>query len=677
VAIKVLTAAVATNSTAVADFKAEARLLSKLDHPHIVRTHDYVGRGELCLLVMEMLSGGTLAGRRLSPEGACAVGLAVADALSHAHSAGVLHRDVKPGNILFTTAGQPKITDFGIAKIFEGTASTASRIVGTPKYMAPEQITGDRLGPATDIYALGVVLYELLAGRPPFGPNLSVPELVRHHCDVMPPPPEGVPGPVAEVVMRALAKKPADRYPSAHAFALDLSHAATRAFGRHWIARSGIVLHVADELRNPARRNRLRRSGRAPGARPDTGETRRLGVRKRLWIPVGVLIAATVAGAAALVIPDRSPPPPPQPPPAPAWQPSALQKPGTITIVAGTGDEGFSGDNGPALQAEFASPKGMRMDTRGDLYIADSDNQRIRRVDANGVITTVAGSGIAGYSGDNGPATQAELHDPSDMVVDGAGNLYIADAGNHRVRRVDTRGIITTVAGTGQQGFSGYSEAGGGVFSGDNVPAIQAQFDYPDSVTLDGAGNLYIADGDNNRIRRVDPAGIITTIAGTGAKGFAGDNGPAIGARLSFPSNLEVDGAGNLYFSDTFNYRVRRIGPKGVITTVAGTGGQGFAGDDGPATRAQLSNVGGVAVDAAGNLYIADSSNGRVRRIDTNGIITTVAGTGVLGDAGNNRPATEAGLHYPGGVTVDGAGNLYIVDQNGNRIRVVRRSEPR
>ena len=232
----------------------EARVLASLDHPHIVRVYDAVAAEDLHLIVMELLAGGPLKLRRqdLAGETACAVGLAVAAALSYAHGRGVLHRDVKPANILFDADGLPKVADFGIAKIAEGSATTASAVIGTPVYMAPEQILGGRLSAATDLYALGVMLYELLTGTPPFDPALAAPALIHHHLNVPPPRPTGVPAPVAAVVMRTLAKDPADRHPSAHAFAVDLARAATDAYGPGWTRRAGIGLRLDDDIRAAA-----------------------------------------------------------------------------------------------------------------------------------------------------------------------------------------------------------------------------------------------------------------------------------------------------------------------------------------------------------------------------------------------------------------------------------------
>ena len=330
---------------------------------------------------------------------------------------------------------------------------------------------------------------------------------------------------------------------------------------------------------------------------------------------------------------------------------------GAITTVAGDGTRGYGGDGGPAVAAQLDRPQGVALDGAGNLYIADYGNHRIRKVDAAGAITTVAGDGTRGFGGDGGPAVAARLYLPTGVALDGAGNLYIAERGNSRIRKVDAAGVITTVAGDETIGYGG-----------DGGPATAAQLYYPDGVAVDGAGNLYIADRVNDRIRKVDAAGVISTVAGSGTNGFSGDGGAAVAAQLNFPSGVALDGAGNLYIADTFNNRIRKVDAAGVISTVAGTGRGGYGGDGGPATAAQLGGPEGVAVDGAGNLYIADSDNHRIRKVDAGGVISTVAGREEIGDGG---AATGAQLYAPGGVAVDGYDNLYIADVDHNRIRKV------
>ena len=342
---------------------------------------------------------------------------------------------------------------------------------------------------------------------------------------------------------------------------------------------------------------------------------------------------------------------------------------GTITTVVATGTPGGRYGSFGFLQAQIARPVGVAVDSAGNLYIADTWSNRILKIDPTGTITTVAGTGQSGFGEDGGPAVQAQLYRPTGVAVDGSGNLYIADSGNYRIRKVDSTGTITTVAGTGQSGFDG-----------DGGPAVQAQLRSPAGVAVDGSGNLYIADRDNHRIRKVDPTGTITTVAGTGQSGFGGDGGPAVQAQFARPTGVAVDGSGNLYIADSGNYRIRKVDPTGTITTVAGTRNTGGnRGDGGPATWAILDSPAGVAVDSMGNLYIADTLNHSIRKIDATGTIDTIAGgrwesPGFGGDGG---PAIQALLFSPSGIAADSAGHLYIADTGNERIRILTPSTAR
>ena len=332
------------------------------------------------------------------------------------------------------------------------------------------------------------------------------------------------------------------------------------------------------------------------------------------------------------------------------------------TLCAGACDENFSGDQGPATEAMLYLPRAVVADAAGNVYIADEGNHRVRRVDAAGTISTFAGSRQRGFGGDGEPANEALLNYPSDVAVDASGNVYIADPWNHRVRRVDAGGVISTFAGSGEPGFS----AGG--FGGDGGPADKAHLKLPSSVAVDAIGNVYIADEGNHRVRRVDAAGTISTFAGTGERGFGGDGGTANEALLSHPSGLAVDATGNVYVSDPGNDRVRRVNAAGTISTFAGTGERGFGGDGGRATEALLNQPRGVAVDATGNVYVADTGNDRVRRVNSaSGVIATFSGRGGLGDGG---PADKARLDLPGSIAIDHAsGDVYIADDGNHRIR--------
>lgn len=410
---------------------------------------------------------------------------------------------------------------------------------------------------------------------------------------------------------------------------------------------------------------------------------------------------------------------------------------GVISTYAGTGAPGYAGDFGSPTAAQFTLPSGLAFDASGNLYVADTGNNVIREISpSENIISTFAGDGFQGLVGDTGSATAAALNIPSDVYVDSKGNVYIADTGNDVIRQVTTAGIIFTYAGNGTPGYTGdtftattaqlaaprgvavdangnvyiadydnnvirkatnntltptvtqnangtttttyntnsiiTTYAGNGTFGfagdGTTTPTL-GEFGGPWGLALDSGGNLYIADLANARIRKITSAGATSTIAGNGLLSYSGDGGAATQAQLYSPHSVVADPQGNLYIADTANNRVRKVAAGGVITTIAGNGTGGFGGDGGAATSAQLNQPAALALDASGNLYIADYNNQRVRMVNAAGIISTVAGNGAAGFSGDGGAATSAEFNGPTALTIDSSGNIYVSDFNGNRVR--------
>jgi len=323
----------------------------------------------------------------------------------------------------------------------------------------------------------------------------------------------------------------------------------------------------------------------------------------------------------------------------------------TINTYAGNRTAGFSGDGGAPTSAQFNLPLGLTFDSSGNLYIADSFNQRIRKI-SGGDITTVAGNGTGGYSGDGAAATSAELLSPSSVAVDSSGNLYIADTANHVIRMVTTGGTISTIAGNNTGGYTG-----------DGAAAIDAELEFPTGVAVDKGGNVYIADSGNNVIREVSGGNINTIVGGVA------------GQPLIDPETVLVDSSGNLYISEQSGYRISKYS-NGNLTVLAGNGNIGFSGDNGPGTDASLNEPSGMALDSQGYLYLCDTDNGRIRKIAPDGIITTIAGLGNPGYYGDGGFATQALLFFPRGIVVDGSGNVYISDTDNYIVRLLKPVTP-
>ena len=316
---------------------------------------------------------------------------------------------------------------------------------------------------------------------------------------------------------------------------------------------------------------------------------------------------------------------------------------------------GYSGNGGPATRAMLAHPQEVYTDNSGNMYISDWGNSCLRIVSPGGIINTIAGIGIYGYSGDGGPATAAELSGPMGIYMDASKNIYVADLGNQRIRKIDASGNINTIAGCGAYGFSG-----------DGGPALAAEFEDPAGICGDESGNIYVADEFNNRVRKIDKTGIITTFAGNGATGYSGDGGLATQAEFYYPSDVAMDNSGNILIADESNNCIRKVNASGIISTMVGNGIGAYSGDGGPASMAQIYNAPSVTVDNAGNIYIADGFNNRVRKINTAGTISTIAGNGTVGYSGLGDTATLAAIHDPVSISTDMSGNVFFASELGN-----------
>ncbi len=336
-----------------------------------------------------------------------------------------------------------------------------------------------------------------------------------------------------------------------------------------------------------------------------------------------------------------------------------------ITTIAGMGNNfNISGDGGPAINASLRVPTSVAVDKKGNIYVVDLGSSVVRKIDTAGIITIFAGNGTFGYSGDGGLAVNAKLNAPNSITIDKKGNLYIADYAIPEIRKVDTFGIIDKFAGKISL-YGGYNRGDGGL-------AVNAQFSASYSITADKIGNIYFGDEANSTIRKVDTAGIISTFAGNQINGYSGDGGPAVNAQLGLMfGGMTTDAAGNFYFED-YNYVIRKIDTKGIITTIAGTGKPGYSGDGGPAINAQVGKLNGnMVIDKAGNLFFSDPQNHVVRKVNKSGIISTYAGNGIGGFSGDNGLAVKAMLSFPEGLALDSSGNLLIADNAANKVRKV------
>jgi len=676
-------------------FLTEARILSEIDHPHIVRIFDYHETDELCLIVMERMEA-TLrreAGRlAMPPDVVSAVGIAVGSAIATAHDHRVLHRDIKPDNLLVARDGTVKVADFGIAKIIEETVLSANTLIGTPIYMAPEQLTGERLGAGTDVYALGVVLYELFAGRSPIPRDIPMAQLFDPARLSAVPPLDRVarvPGPVAAVVARAMRPALADRHPTARSFAIDLARAGALAFGPGWLSSCPVRVLVEDDIRRASETPRPLTTPLAPPTEPVHAVP-----------PAPPAAPAPVPPAPPVQSVPSVPPaqsvPPVQSVPAirPADRSEAMDGPTELPRSGGSGGSGpgrspdyplppltpglppsatyppFTPVAGSAADLDF--PAALALSPSGALLVARPTRNRVDVVMPNGQIGVLAGTGRAGRSGDGGPAWRADLDNPSGICVDRLGVVYIADTFAGRIRRIGPDGVITSLGTPTSRGSDPGPRRARGI-----GPLLR-----PRGVAVAPDGTVYVADTDNHRIVRLSAAGGASVIAGTGIAGFFGDGGPALDAELNRPHALALEPSGALLIADTGNRRVRRILPA--------RGGRGLADDDreivtvvgaaygppvaaGPGRGAVIGRPHALVVDPAGFVFIADPDTHRVWMLSPDGSLTTAVGTGRPGAGGDGRLGTEAELDRPHGLALVGDGTLFIADLGNHRLRIVSR----
>ena len=628
---------------------AEATALGELDHPHIVRIHDYVEHDGLCLLIMERLTGGSLEERSaFTPAEACGVGLAVADALAAAHQRGILHRDLKPENLLYSTDGTLKLVGFGFAKTFDGAASLISAASGTPAYMAPERIQGLQLGPATDLYSLGVMLYELLSGRLPFSRELPVAALLHQHLNVPAPLLTRVPPDLSAVVDRSLRKMPGQRQNSAYEFEMELAQATAKALGADWLEAVAAPLRVSGRVRDAAR-------GQASAAPTVPVGPVGMGSPVGTGSPVG---RARIPAAAAPS--DYAAPTDYQERPAGALTtapPEAVQALPRRSRHSSTGeageDPGFRASSpGGAVEAPPRPPRTGDRPPGGPDGVALPQSEgpphqpwyRRRWVIAAIVGALVVGVTvvvIAPWNSGAGQTGQVNVASPRGLVVDAAGNLYLTDVANHQVRKIGADGTVTIVAGTGAIGSGG-----------DGKPARDAQLSYPGSLALGAWGSVYIADTAEHRIRQVTRDGKIQTVVGaTPTASTTDDRTDAQAVELPDSFSIGASPAGQLYIVESGSgvQRVLRLNANGVETVAGGTAGQSDYPGDG------FGQLRSVAVGRDGRIYVADKSRRLIWVFTVGGVPTPFAGNGTAADCPSGIVAGG-----PETVALGASGELYV-----------------
>jgi len=640
-ALKLIKCGLVTNQQVVHRFLKEASHLKRMRHINIVPVDEISERVDAPYFSMPFFEKGSLANRMkpgvpLNTVTVLDIATQVADGLSFAHRTGIIHRDLKPANILVAANDRVCLADFGLARTFfnDTIVDVENRTLeGTAPYMSPAVAAGDAEDTRCDIYSFGALLYEMLTGQPPY--KGATTKEILEKIIAGPPKPISALNSAADprlvaVAEKAMARELRDRYADMRDALKDLEQ--------------------IKEGKNPANLKKT------------------VSPSRLLWIlvpgPIIVIILVVMLALLHKETPTSAPksaPPQPTPatpatvtqptPPAPVQQPAPVPAPAPVpTIVTFAGQPGVKGyADGPALQAEFRLPNNVAVDASGNVYVADTANDVIRKITPAGVVSTIAGLVHSRGSADGYGTNSARFWSPFGIALDNSGDIFVADTGNNTIRKISPAGMVTTIAGLAGQAGS------------DDGPGSAARFRNPWGVAVDNTGNVYVADMSNNTIRKITADGRVHTFAGQA--GMSGNtDGWGNSARFSNPFAVAVDSSGNVYVSDTANNVIRKITVGRVVTTLAGSPGNAEK-IDGNGSDARFWSPQGLTVDSAGNIYVADTGNNAIRKITPMGVVTTV-------DLSANADKTLA-LNGPGGVAVDNNGNVYVADTNDHCVRKI------